>query len=92
MDNATAEKITNKIHRGGTLPPEWSKGAIIHIYKQKENIRECQNYRPICLTQIAYKIWPIVITRALAKETHLLTGNNQFGYKQGKSTIDEIQK
>jgi len=51
-------KILNKIHQGDEIPPEWKNGAIVHIYKQKGDIHETKNYRPICLTKIAYKIWP----------------------------------
>ena len=50
----------SKIHHGGALPPDWENETTIHIYKQKGAISESQNYRPICLTQIAYKIWPIL--------------------------------
>jgi len=74
------------------VPPEWKEGVIVHIYKQKGDIHECQNYRPICLKKIAYKIWPILIARRLSKILHLLTGTNQYGYKQGLSTIDALYK
>ena len=53
---------------------------------------ECGNYRPICLTQIIYKIWPGLITRKLTNIMHILARNNQFGYKEGVSTIDAIIK
>ena len=49
-------------------------------------------YRPICLTQIIYKIRPGIITRKLTKTIHILARNNQFGYKGGISAIDAIIK
>ena len=53
---------------------------------------ECANYRPICLTQLIYKIWPKLQTNRVARILHLLTSTNQFGYKNGLSTIDAIVK
>ena len=60
------------------------------MQKQRGAPAECGNYRPICLTQIIYKIWSGQITRKLTKIAHILTSNNQFGYKEGISTIDAI--
>ena len=34
----------------------------------------------------------MLLTRRLAKILHLLTGTNQYGYKQGLSTIDALYK
>ena len=60
-----------------------------HI-QTKRGIRGCQNYRPICLTQIEYKIWPTLIARGIAKILHRLTGTNRYDYKQGLPTIDAL--
>jgi len=84
--------ILNKIHAGEPLPPDWLNGAVVHIYKNKGDAHECKNYQPICLTQIIYKIWPILITRNLIQILHLMTGIQQYGYKQGLSTLGAIQK
>jgi len=81
-----------KIQKGDQISPEWKQGAIAHIYKDKGSINECKNYRPICLTQIAYKIWSILITTRISKIPHLITGINQLGYKHGLSTLGAIQK
>ena len=71
--------IRNKIIPGDPLPPEWPKGAMVYIYKNKGGVHECENCRPICLTQIAYKIRPKLITGKLAKTPHLTTGTTQSG-------------
>ena len=62
----------------------------IHIHKC--DAWGCRNYRPICLTQIIYKIWSGLITRKRTKIMHILTSNNQYGYKEGISTTDAIIK
>ena len=64
----------------------------LHIKKQKGNKAETQNYRPICLTNIGYKIWSGAITRRLMTIINLITDPNQFGYKQNCSCIDALQQ
>jgi len=85
-------KVMNLIKEGRTVPAKWMEGTIVYIYKNKGDASECKNYRPICLTQIIYKIWSGLITRKLTKITHIITSNNQYGYKEGVSTIDAIIK
>ena len=58
----------------------------------KADAGECGNYRPICLTQIVYKIWSGLIARKLTKIMHIITRSNQYGYKEGISTTDAIIK
>ena len=74
------------------IPSEWKQGAIVQIYKNNGGVNEFQNYRPICITQIVYKIWTILITRRLAKILHITTGTNQYGYKQGPFKTDALCK
>jgi len=84
-------QILNKIKNRDKLPPEWTQGTMVHIYK-KGDAHECKNYRPICLTQIIYKIWSKLITGKLIQIIHLLTDQTQYGYKPGLSTLDTILK
>ena len=37
-----------------------------------------QNYMPICLTQIEYKIWPTMHTGKLIRNLHLMTGTENM--------------
>ena len=91
LDNKTLTNILQEIQKWKEIPNEWKQGAVVHIYKNIGDVKECENYRPICLTQIAYKIWPIIITRRLAQVLHLLTGPNQFGYKRGVATMGAVK-
>ena len=83
------KKIMNLVKNGQLIPKRWTEGTV-YIYKNKGDAGECGNYRPICLTQIVYEIWSGLITRELTKIMHILTSNNQFGYKEGVSTSDAI--
>ena len=77
---------------GHELPEKWTNGTIVYIYKNKGGPGDCENYMPICLTQIIYEIWEGLITRTLIKIAHILSRNIQFGYKEGISTIGAIIK
>ena len=57
MGNKADNKIMNQIIDGPAIPGDWENGTIVYIYKNKGDSGECRNYRPICLTQIIYKIW-----------------------------------
>ena len=59
-------QIMNNITHGKEIPGQWAEGAILHIDK-KGRTRECENYRPIFITQIIYKIWCKLQTNRLAK-------------------------
>jgi len=85
-------QIMHKIQNGDQMPPEWKHGTIVHIYKNKGEVTDTKNYRPICLTQLIYKIWSALQTQRLSKILHLVTSTTQYGYKQSLSTIDAIYK
>jgi len=68
---------------------KWSSRII---YKNKGGGKECGNYRPISLLEIVYKIWPNLVTIRLAQILHIVTGNNQYAYKENNSKIDAIMK
>ena len=82
------QQILNNINAGQPMPEIWKIGDITHI--RKNSTLECTNYRPICLTQLIYKIWYKLQTNRIARILHLLTPNNQFRYKNGLSAIDAI--
>ena len=95
IGNWITEPLTimlNHIKNGQQLPKTWKNGAVVHIYKNKGDEKECDNYRPICLLEIVYKIWSNLVTKRLSQILHIITSNNQYGYKEKNSTIDAIMK
>ena len=82
----------NRIKEGQAIAEKWTDGTIVCIYKNKGDPIECGNYRPICITQLIYKIWTGVVARKLTKIMRIMARNNQYGFKEGISTIDAIIK
>ncbi|KAJ7942848.1 Retrovirus-related Pol polyprotein LINE-1 [Quillaja saponaria] len=80
--------LFNKILVTKKMPNEWRKSTLIPIYKNKEDIQSCSNYRGIKLISHTMKLWERVIERRLRNET--LLSENQFGFMLGRSTMEAI--
>ena len=78
---------TNKFT--GELPIEWIHGIVALISKKLDN-RNINNYIPITITNIVYRIWGTVITNRMKPYVNILTIEVQTAYKIGKSTIDVL--
>ena len=58
-------KLFNIILDSGILPEVWTLGVIKPIYKQKEDIRKSENYRPITLVSCLGKLFTGIISSRL---------------------------
>ena len=88
----TYTKLLNIVFDTGLLPDSWLLGNIIPIYKNKGEIRNPENYRPITLLSCLGKLFTAVINNRLNKfsrERHLIN-DSQAGFRTGFSTADNI--
>ena len=83
--------MLNRIKNGTHLPKARGNGAVVHI-QNKGGEKECGNYRPIILLEIVYEIWPSLVTKRLAQILHIITSNNQYGYKEKNFAIDALTR
>jgi len=81
-------KLFNEIMRTKKMPDEWRRSTLIAIYKNKEDIQSCANYRGIKLMSHTMKLWKKVIEQRIRKETRVT--DNQFGFMPGRSTMEAI--
>ena len=58
------------------------------LYKNKCDIRDCNNLRGIKLFSYTMKLWERVIKRRLRKDVSI--SENQFGFMPDRSTIEAI--
>jgi len=85
-------QLTNNIQKREELRTSWLDGTLLHIYKNKGDPKECSSYRPICLTQMIYKVWHKLLTSRLAQILHIITAQAQYGYIMNISTVGAITK
>lgn len=83
--------LANKVIETGQFPSSLKIGIIKPIYKAGDK-SEIANYRPITLITCLAKILEKVIKSRLDKfiKRHKLISDNQFGFREGKSSSDAI--
>ena len=83
--------IINKSLERGYFPNDFKTAKVIPIFKNGDS-NQTQNYRPISLLNNLSKLFEKIIYKRvsdfLAKNNILF--DNQFGFRKGHSTIDEI--
>ena len=78
----------NKIIVTKKMTHEWRKSILVPMYKNKENIQSCTNYKGIKLMCHTMKLWERIIEQRLRHETTIL--DNQFGFMPERSVMDAI--
>ena len=70
-----------------TVPSDWNKAMVTHIYKGKGSKNDISNYRPISITPIISKILEAAIKKQITKYliNNDLISMKQFAYMPGRS-------
>jgi hypothetical protein len=80
----------NACWHGRCVPSEWHLAQVSMIHK-KGSVDVCDNYRPISLLSIGYKIFAALILKRLVDAgSDDRLSQSQFGFKRGSSTTDAI--
>ncbi|XP_014285319.1 LINE-1 retrotransposable element ORF2 protein [Halyomorpha halys] len=56
--------LFQKIYEEKSIPKDWKYNVIVPIHK-KGSQSDCNNYRPICLSQVAHKLYRSVLEKRL---------------------------
>ena len=82
--------IYNNVMTKGAIPKEWKSATLILIPKPGKS----QSFRPICLIDTLAKLLErIIYTRLLAEiEEKGGFSDDQYGFREGRSTVDAIQE
>ena len=81
--------LVRKIWSMEQMPKQW-KCALICPIPKKGDRRECENYRGISLLDVSYKLIARVIRNRLRTYHNRLVGEYQGGFREGRSTTDQI--
>ena len=80
--------LFNELLLGEKMPDEWRRSVIVPLYKSKEGVKKCGNYRGIKLISHTMKLWEWVIKARIKKEVTI--AEQQFRFMPERSTIDAI--
>ncbi len=80
------------ISRSSTVPAEWCTGLLSPIYKNKGDLADIANYRPLSIPTVACRLWSSITNQKLMKvcSDKGLLPDVMFGFTQGKSCSDPL--
>jgi len=82
-------KLICNIWNTETLQAQWNEEIICPIYKKGDRLN-CNNYRPIMLLNITYKLYAILLNKQLSEIIENKLGDFQMGFRPNRSTTDNI--
>ena len=76
----------------GIFSAQWNIQRLVFLPKGNKPLDEPSAYRPLCMLDIAGKLFERIISVRLEAAIQQVGGlsDNQFGFKKGRSTIDAI--
>lgn len=83
------KKLYNQCWETETIPQDWEKNVIVPIHKKGETT-QCENYRAICLSSCALKIYSRILEIKLRNEIEEELEEEQAAYRKGRQTQDHI--
>ena len=85
-------RLLNIVLNTGVIPEQWTEGMIKPIYKNKGDLLNPENYRPITLLSCLGKLFTAVLNdrlNAFLADNNILL-ENQAGFRKHYSTTDHI--
>ena len=80
--------MIKQVWQRGVIPPDWKKGIIIPVYKEKGSPKDCKNYRGILLLSTPGKA--TVLLNKVHDQLLAHRRVEQSGFTPGRSTVDRI--
>ena len=85
---STLTDLFNQITHDDEAPAAWTTSTTVPIWKEKGDVAECSNYRPIRLLCHAMKIFERILDTRLRQIITITS--NQCGFVKGCGTTDAI--
>ncbi|KYB29499.1 hypothetical protein TcasGA2_TC032967 [Tribolium castaneum] len=84
----------NGLLREGKFPKEWKRAKLVLLKKPGKEGGSPSDFRPICLLNVVAKLYEQLILIKLKKELEEKGGlsEEQFGFQEGKSTLDAVDR
>ena len=82
--------LFNHCWQSRTIPADWRRSVVTCLYK-KGGVEHCQNYRPISLLSVAYKLLAgLILKRMQEGGAEERLHDFQFGFRRNVGTADAI--
>ena len=85
-----ATTLCHKCFEMGVVPEKWHEALVVAIFK-KGDVASCENYRPISLLQIGYKLFATILPQRLkdgGAESRIWP--TQYGFRSKYGTTDAL--
>lgn len=76
-------------YRFTVVPDMWLKANVVPIYKNKGDINDIANYRPISLTCVIRRVYERVLLSLLQPITESILTPNQGGFRSKRGTLQQ---
>jgi len=83
-------KFYTDIQQSGTLPPEFKKSKIIAIIKLGKSIDRPENYHPVALLSVCYKLLERIIHNRISPIILNTIPVEQAGFRPSRSCSDQV--
>lgn len=81
--------LLNKCLLEGIIPEDWNDSTVILLHKKGDH-HKLENYRPISLLPVLYKLLMKVITNRLSDKLDEYQSETQAGFRHGYGTRDHL--
>ncbi|XP_062820103.1 V-set and immunoglobulin domain-containing protein 1 isoform X1 [Anolis carolinensis] len=83
--------LFNVIMEGGKVPDSWKYSEIITIPKPNKDDTDPNNYRPISLSNVDYKIFTKILSNRIKEKIPKIIYEDQYGFIKNRKIADPIR-